>query len=136
MRNYILYTILQMKFTCALSLTATLALAHVMTPEDFEFIGFVSEYGKSYNTVEEFEMRSLVFKKNLHAIKAYKSETSTVGVNQFTDLTVQEYKAMLGYRAADKEFQLQDIAVRHSTNSKTEVDWVSAGAVTPVKDQA
>ena len=29
-----------------------------MTPEDYEFIDFVSKYGKSYGTKAEFEFRA------------------------------------------------------------------------------
>ena len=35
----------------------------VLTPEDYEFMKFVTEHGKSYGTVAEFQFRAAQFKK-------------------------------------------------------------------------
>ena len=62
-----------------------------MTDEDIEFIRFLATQGKSYSTLNEFNFRKEVFLKNFALIKAFKSTTSTVGINKFTDLTFDEY---------------------------------------------
>jgi hypothetical protein len=36
---------------------------NILSAEDIEFVKFVSQYGKSYGTKEEFEYRAEVFKK-------------------------------------------------------------------------
>jgi C1A family cysteine protease len=73
------------------------------------------------------------FLENLEKIESFSSETSTVGINQFTDRTPKEYRRLLGYREQD-ERQYKNVYdfPKATTDS---VDWRDAGAVTPVKDQ-
>jgi len=56
-----------------------------------------------------------------------------MGINQFTDSTPVEYRELLGYNASAKK--PNTIAVLDTTNLAAAVDWVTAGAVTPVKNQ-
>jgi C1A family cysteine protease len=121
-----------MKFTVATVLAAA-ASATALNSKYMEFVQYVAEFGKHYGTTEEFEFRMNTFAENLAKIEAFESETSTVGVNKFTDYTVSEYKKMLGYRAQDKKaFKNVLTAPRANVDS---VDWRELGAVTPVKDQ-
>lgn len=120
-----------MKF--ALAALAAVANATVLTQTDFEFIQYVAQWGKQYGTTEEYNFRKEVFANNLANIKAFSSKTSTVGLNKFTDMTPNEYKKMLGFRAQDAK-PYRNVKVLPKTNASS-VDWVSAGAVTPVKDQ-
>jgi len=61
------------------------------------FLDFISIYGKSYQTKEEFKLRLQVFRDTLQKIKAHpKNSTSTIGVNQFADLTGEEFKKIFG----------------------------------------
>jgi C1A family cysteine protease len=69
----------------------------------------------------------------LASIKSFSSKTSTVGLNKFSDMTPNEYKKMLGYRAKDEK-AFRNVKVLPKSNADS-VDWVKAGAVTPVKDQ-
>lgn len=75
-----------MKFVLAATI-ATAASATLMTDIDMEFIQYVANFGKTYGTTEEFNFRKEVFAENLAKIKAFHSETSTVGVNKFSDWT-------------------------------------------------
>merc|ERR1712151_696412 len=65
-------------------------------------------------------------------------QTYTQGVNQFTDLTLEEFQALpiRGLLAGEKS-GLPKVGV-HEYNGETlatTVNWVTKGAVTPVKDQ-
>ena len=106
-----------------------------LTAEDYEFIRYVAEYGKSYGTTAEFEFRSAQFKQTLAEINALNAEngTSTHGINQFTDKTPEEMKRMNGYKAALKTES--NVTVLDTSNLADEVNWVTKGAVTPVKNQ-
>merc|ERR1711988_264736 len=58
----------------------------------------------------------------------------TVGINQFADMTRQEFKkTMLTYQAERK--QANPIKVFDESTIADSVDWVAKGAVTPVKNQ-
>lgn len=88
-----------MKFTLILLAAIDISFAYI-SEEEIEFIQFLSAHGKSYTTTDQYNFRKMVFNQNLEAIKAFKSDTSTVGVNKFTDLTKEEYKKyLLGFRA-------------------------------------
>lgn len=107
-----------------------------MTAEDHEFMSYVSKYGKSYGTKEEFEARSVIFKQNKAKIIMENSRndvTYTLGVNKFTDYTPQEYKKLLGFKGA-QEANPKNIQV-FAAPSNGGIDWRTKGAVTPVKDQ-
>lgn len=121
-----------MKFVVAATLAAA-TQATVLTESDMDFIQYVAHFGKTYGTTEEFNFRKETFAANLAKIKAFKSDTQTVGLNKFTDMTPNEYKKMLGYRAQDENSR-KNVKSNPKANAST-VNWVSAGAVTPVKDQ-
>ena len=124
-----------MKFTLILLAAIDISLAYI-SEDDIEFIQFLSEHGKSYTTTDQYNFRKMVFKQNLEAIKAFKSDTSTVGVNKFTDLTKEEFKKyLLGFRARDANPLLRHFKTDYPITHLKEIDWVAAGAVTPVKDQ-
>jgi C1A family cysteine protease len=116
--------------------STNLFLSDVMTAEDYEFIRYVSKYGKSYGTKAEFEFRAAQFKQTLGKIASLNEEngTSSHGVNQFTDMTQAEYRKRLGYKpnAARSEKNATPLS---EDNLADEVNWVTKGAVTPVKDQ-
>jgi cathepsin L len=79
----------------------------LMTSQDYEFMRYVSEYGKTYGTKAEFEFRSALFKKELAHIEeqnASGENTHTLGVNHMTDWTDEEYNKLLGYKPSLRHF--------------------------------
>merc|ERR1711998_671110 len=73
----------------------------------------------------------------LAAIAEHNSEngTSTVGINQFTDRTAAEMKKMNGFRADMIKPSLKAAPLLDESNLADELNWVTQGAVTPVKNQ-
>ena len=109
--------------------------SELLTAEDHEFIRYVAKYGKSYGTKAEFEFRSAQFKETLAKIADHNSQngqTSTVGINEFSDRTPAEMKRMNGYQALNKTFEGELLS---EENLADEINWVNKGAVTPVKNQ-
>jgi hypothetical protein len=89
---------------------AALALAgaaSAISLETFEFMQYVSRFGKQYNTVEEFNMRLELFTAVDKEIKEWNSTdgiTSTMGHNFMSDYTDAEKKAMRGVSEANQEY--------------------------------
>jgi hypothetical protein len=55
---------------------ALIGAAHAtpLTNDDFEFLQFITKYGKSYATVEEFNYRANLFKSSAAKIRAINSQ--------------------------------------------------------------
>jgi len=107
----------------------------MMTAEDYKFMSFVSEEGRSYGTVAEYNFRADIFKKRIAEHEAHNSSvesTSTMGVNFLTDRTEDEIKKLLGFKAST---EARKEGTFNSTGLADSVDWRTKGAVTPVKNQ-
>jgi C1A family cysteine protease len=109
--------------------------SELMTAEDYEFINFVAYHGKSYGTTAEFLFRGAQFKETLAKVNDCNANetTQTCGINEFADMTEQEWKMRNGYKW-DMKTTTNAIDL-DSTNLADEVNWVTKGAVTPVKNQ-
>lgn len=108
-----------------------------MTQDDFDFLSFVSKYGKSYGTVEEFNFRAEVFKQTAQKIRAINAEqnTHTAGHNKFSDWTHDEYKKLLGLKNMPLP-NLESVPVHVANGTPAnDIDWRSSGHVSGVKDQ-
>ncbi len=105
-----------------------------------QFTSFQQKFNKKYHTLEELEVRFNVFKENFLNILSHNSDLNqnfTLGINQFSDLTNNEFKnyvrsgsisgPITGYGC--KEFSSSVSGLPSTT------DWRQKGAVTSVKDQ-
>jgi len=83
------------------SVTADTHADETAAKERFE--DFKQKFGKSYKTKEEEEKRFGIFKQNIKTIDDHNAkyaagkESYGLGVNQFSDLTVEEANTMNGY---------------------------------------
>ena len=102
-----------------------------------EFTGFLKKFEKKYESLEVLEKRFDIFRENVKAIFEHNSASHknfTMGVNQFTDLTPEEFKTDYGSglllgKASCKTYTPTGKVVPNSW------DWREHGAVTPVKNQ-
>merc|ERR1711937_812816 len=118
-------------------------IAHLLGKHDtipaseHAFFRFIAEHNRQYATRGEYHHRLHHFSKYLEFVNEHNSQngnTWTVGVNQFADYTPEERRAMNGYKADLKK--ANPIAKLNTSNLADEVNWVTKGAVTPVKNQA
>jgi C1A family cysteine protease len=103
-----------------------------------EFMQFVAKYGRTYGTKAEYQFRLNEFSQKLAEIEAHNSrngETSTMGINQFADYTKEELKRLNGLRLDLSADLPTDYLELDTSNLADEVNWVTKGGVTPVKNQ-
>jgi C1A family cysteine protease len=116
--------------------TLVAALSYLALPS---FESWTHTYNKSYANLSEYNTRHVIYTSNLLKISKHNSEnhTWTMGVNQFADLTSDEFKqqyagcyhSRIGTYLEPFGYDLESSALPESVN------WTDVGVVTPVKDQ-
>jgi len=123
------------KLLCA-TINTSPALA---TPTDDAWEAFKLQFPKSYNSESEEAQHKATFAENFARIAEHNNagKKFSLGVNQFADLTEAEWTAT--YKGAKRPEGKEEIPnlglVGEEVELADSVDWVSRGAVTPIKDQ-
>ena len=105
-----------------------------------EFTFFQQKFGKTYSSLEELETRFAIFRSNLIDILNHNNGehnvSFTLGVNQFSDLTNQEFREL--YTAPGIE-PLGSYGCKSfsstASGAPNNVDWRTKGVVNSVRDQ-
>lgn len=109
------------------------------TDEWKQFSNFQERFSKRYDTLEELENRFQVFRSNLRTIILHNldhTQNFTMGINQFTDLTADEFKAQYvsGMKNAVGSTSCKSF-FGSASGTPVSIDWRTKNAVTSVKDQ-
>jgi hypothetical protein len=110
------------------------ASAQYNSSSDVAFMAYLSRFGKSYGTVEEYVFRMELFMEKEVEIVAHNSirgSSYKLGHNKYSDWTDREYERLLGHKHTANPENYQRLVIN---GEHTPVDWVAFGAVTPVKD--
>ncbi|KAK3184001.1 hypothetical protein Dsin_031287 [Dipteronia sinensis] len=101
---------------------------------------WMARYGRVYSNNDEKEKRFQIYKENVALIESFNQANNKpykLGVNEFADLTNEEFKAsrnrFKGHMCSQNElisFKYENVTAVPST-----MDWRKKGAVTPIKDQ-
>ena len=120
-----------MKF---LALAAVIGAVSAMSEIESAFLGYITEFGKSYTNVAEYEMRLREFAVKHSVIQEHNAteESFKLGHNKFSDWTDAEYKAILTYKSKG-EHVAEDMDLSKPLGSG--VNWVTSGCVNAIKDQ-
>jgi len=99
------------------------------------FAGYLVDFGKQYEDSTVFFARYNAFKENLAYINQRNTEniTFTLGINQFTDLTNEEYRQTLNRQQSNRARPAEEAV--DISSLPNDVDWRTSGAVQKVKDQ-
>ncbi|KAJ6224292.1 hypothetical protein RDWZM_002837 [Blomia tropicalis] len=108
-----------------------------------EFFKFKNEYGRFYSNAQEEQYRREIFASNLEFITRHNREalagrqTFTVGINNFTDITNEEFRrTMNGYRKLSAHSLAGSVHTDEDVLGLPDtVDWTTKGVVTPIKFQ-
>lgn len=128
-----------MCLTIATSTFLVMAIGATRATPEQEWHDFKKTFAKEYNDIDEEKARFAIFSSNLNYIEATnaKNLTFTLGVNQFADLTEEEFVAhYTGARTPGQLYGDVPYLGEHGAVDWTDsVDWTDKGAVTPVKNQ-
>ena len=104
-------------------------------PIQFDYLGHMAKFNRQITDVTEFAKRLQNFTFVHNWIEEHNASGANwvAGHNQFSDWHYAEYKAMLGY--VNDEFKVKKTPTVFNETNADSVNWVDAGAVTPVKDQ-
>ena len=106
---------------------------NLISDAERQFINFIVEYNRYYETKEEYDLRLAIFEQKLQFFEEFNAgeHKFKVGINKFADWTEDEYKGLLGLRPGRGDARHIDLPIDGYPDS---LDWRSKGAVTPVKD--
>merc|ERR1712086_957655 len=98
---------------------------------------FKIDFNKVYSPEEEAH-RLVAFKDNVETIYRHNAEQAptqgwTMGINEYSDMSSEEFSAMQGFRAEDKP--QGELVPLNETDVPATVDWTTKGAVNPIKNQ-
>lgn len=129
-------------FSCYCSSSLSRVLSETKTENDewHQFTSFQERFSKKYKSLVETEYRFKVFVQNLRQIISHNLDVNqnfTMGVNHFSDLTPEEFKAL--YVNGRKSQQVGSYGCKSFSGSgaglPASVDWRQKGVVNPVRDQ-
>lgn len=102
--------------------------------QSFDYIGHMAKFNRQITDVQEFYKRLENFTFVHNWIQEHNTTDSNfkVGHNQFSDWSPVEKKSILGY-VKDENFNAE--TKTFEPTDEQEVNWVTNGAVTAVKDQ-
>ena len=114
---------------------AAISAVNALSDMEFKYMNYCAQFNKVTNDMGEFKARM----QNFAAVDAFieennsGNETHVAGHNQFSDWSHAEYKSMLGYVRGQSD--KRNVKIFDESANADSLNWVEAGAVTPVKDQ-
>lgn len=108
-----------------------------------EFEAFKLKHEKSYEDIDEENLRMEIFKLNKETIDKHNAryarglETYEMGINRFSDMLPEEFKQIMlsNMNTTNFDSSIDSIYLPHNIEITEEVDWRRKGAVSAMKNQ-
>jgi len=117
--------------------SATFSGLSLRYKSDSAFVKYLAKYGKSYENIEEYEMRKALFEESIRIFNdhnAQKNHTWFMAINQFSDMLPHEVSKMMGVGINDEHREhLEVIPQEPMVRIVNPVDWRSK--MNPVRNQ-
>jgi C1A family cysteine protease len=130
-------------FTTLFLITLFVAINSEVSPlnennEWYEFFKYQDNFDKKYNSLQELHTRFAIFKDNINFIVNHNiagNSTFTLGVNQFTDMSIDEFKAYINnaYKPV-QSFGCSSFS-SSASSAPVSIDWRQKNVVNPIRDQ-
>merc|ERR1711936_262022 len=122
-----------------ISCLAAVALAHNADYTQIQFAQFKEQFGKTYLSRAEHNLRFDIFKTNMKKIEEHNKSGASwkMAMNQFSDLTQAEFESMYlgGYKRMPSSPAEALTESKPAKDLPAEVDWRDHGVITDVKNQ-
>jgi cathepsin L len=114
-------------------------LAPVVSGESWTFDQFMSKFQKSYPDKATLERHRQTFEMNLALVENQPADASfQIGINQFSDLTPQEFEKLFlgrkGGKSLDREGEIRS-SLKVGAPLPPSIDWRTKNVISPVKNQ-
>jgi len=118
------------------AIAALVGAASAATETESAFFNFITKFGKSYSTMEEYTFRFAEFADKHAFIQTHNASQNDykLGHNKMSDWTDAEYKAILKYNPSPVIVN-DDNMTATQLKAVEPINWVDLGAVEPIKDQ-
>jgi len=124
-----------------LALLLLIGVVHCFTESEYQdtFAKWIQARQKTYSN-SEFQTRYAIFKNNMDFVQAWNADpthTHTVALNDFADLSNEEYRKIYLGTHIDGTQRLANAGklINVSTPLDDVINWAVKGAVTPIKNQ-
>ena len=120
-----------MKYILAAMVGAASALSEI----ESAFLGYITQFGKSYSTMAEYEHRLAQFAQKHSFINGHNAseESYKLGHNKFSDWTQEEYEAILTYKP--EMYKPDNFVQLESQPILGAVDYRNGNCLNAVQDQ-
>jgi C1A family cysteine protease len=117
------------------ALAAFVGAASAISEIESAFLGYITQFGKSYSTMAEYEHRLANFAMKHSFIQGHNAEESSykLGHNKFSDMTQEEYETFLTYKP--KQVQAEEFVGYDAGKVYGAVDFRNGSCLSPVQDQ-
>jgi C1A family cysteine protease len=106
------------------------------TTMERHYLNYLAEHGKSYGTKEEYLFRLAEFTRKMKFVEehnAQNTDDATLAINHMSDWTDMEYAKLRGYKGTKQANE--NVFTGEGVEIPAAVNWVTDGAVTPIKNQ-